>query len=99
LERYEDIKSRVLYSDDAVSGEAAGVALGLVMLGSANQTAIEEMLTYAHQTEHEKIIRGIAIGLGLIMSAKIFVFLFCHCSQGERKGMVVRKMLTLWWTS
>jgi 26S proteasome regulatory subunit N2 len=64
---YEELKSRVLYSDDAVSGEAAGVALGLIMLGSANQTAIEEMVTYAHQTEHEKIIRGLAIGLGLIM--------------------------------
>ena len=25
------------------------------------------MLTYAHQTEHEKIIRGLAVGLGLIM--------------------------------
>ena len=66
-EIYEDLKSNVLYMDDAVSGEAAGVAMGLVMLGSGNQMAVEEMLTYAHQTEHEKIIRGLAVGLGLIV--------------------------------
>lgn len=63
---YEDIKE-VLFSDSAVAGEAAGIAMGLVMLGTANAAAIEEMLQYAHETQHEKIIRGLAIGISLIM--------------------------------
>jgi 26S proteasome regulatory subunit N2 len=29
--------------------------------------AIEEMLAYAHETQHEKIIRGVAMGMALIM--------------------------------
>ena len=67
LKIYEDLKSSVLYTDDAVSGEAAGVAMGMLMRGTGNQTAIQEMMTYAHQTEHEKIIRGLAVGLGIIV--------------------------------
>ncbi|CAG8718005.1 12836_t:CDS:2, partial [Racocetra fulgida] len=55
------ILSTVLFSDSAVAGEAAGLAMGLVMLGTASKKAIEEMLQYAHETQHEKIIRGLAI--------------------------------------
>ncbi|KAJ3148007.1 proteasome regulatory particle base subunit [Geranomyces variabilis] len=63
---YEDLKN-VLFSDSAVAGEAAGLAMGLVMLGTASQKAIDEMLQYAHETQHEKIIRGLAIGISMIM--------------------------------
>ncbi|RIB20457.1 armadillo-type protein [Gigaspora rosea] len=68
-EIYEQLKE-VLYSDSAVAGEAAGLAMGLVMLGTASKKAIEEMLQYAHETQHEKIIRGLAIGISLIMYGK-----------------------------
>lgn len=44
--------------------------MGLVMLGTASGEAIEEMLQYAHETQHEKIIRGLAIGISLIMYGK-----------------------------
>ncbi len=47
----------VLYTDSAVAGEAAGISMGLLMLGSASDKA-QEMLAYAHDTQHEKIIRG-----------------------------------------
>ncbi|MDP2434246.1 MAG: HEAT repeat domain-containing protein, partial [archaeon] len=57
----------VLRSENAVAGEAAGIAIGLVMLGSANQTALTAMIQHAHLTDHEKIIRGVAIGSALIM--------------------------------
>ncbi|KAJ3194238.1 proteasome regulatory particle base subunit [Irineochytrium annulatum] len=66
---YEDLKN-VLFTDSAVAGEAAGLAMGLVMLGTASPKAIEEMLQYAHETQHEKIIRGLAIGIALIMYGK-----------------------------
>ena len=63
---YEDLKT-VLYSDSAVNGEAVGLAMGLIMLGSGNIKALEDMIQYAHDTQHEKIVRGLAIGMALIM--------------------------------
>ena len=62
---YEALKV-VLYSDSAISGQAAGLAMGLVMLGSGNEEAINDMLTYAQETQHESIIRGLAIGIALL---------------------------------
>lgn len=62
---YDDLKT-VLYNDSAVSGEAAGYAMGLIMLGSGDERVAEEMLTYAQETLHEKIIRGLAVGLAFV---------------------------------
>lgn len=64
-EVYEELRGR-LYSDNAVAGEGAGYAMGLVMLGTASSQAVEEMLQYAHETQHEKIIRGLAVGIALL---------------------------------
>ena len=68
---YEELKN-VLFNnaDSAVIGEAAGYSLGLVMLGSANESAIEELLTHAQDSKHEKIIRALAISLALMMYGK-----------------------------
>lgn len=62
-----NILKEIVYTDSAVAGEAAGIAMGLVMLGTGNQQATNDMLTYSHDTQHEKIIRGLAMGLALIM--------------------------------
>jgi 26S proteasome regulatory subunit N2 len=40
--------------------------MGLVMLGTADAGCTDEMLTYARETQHEKIIRGLAIGVAFI---------------------------------
>ncbi|GFR48946.1 hypothetical protein Agub_g10960, partial [Astrephomene gubernaculifera] len=64
-EAVEDVKN-VLYSDSAVAGEAAGLALGLLCCGSGGERVTAEALAYAHDTQHEKIIRGIALGLALM---------------------------------
>jgi 26S proteasome regulatory subunit N2 len=68
---YEDLRD-VLFNnaDSAIIGEAAAYAMGLVMLGSANEDAIQEMLTHAADSKHEKIIRALAISLALIMYGK-----------------------------
>ncbi|KAI6162104.1 26S proteasome regulatory complex non-ATPase subcomplex Rpn2 Psmd1 subunit [Pisolithus thermaeus] len=50
----------------AVAGEAAGYAMGLIMLGSASQARADEMIAYARETQHEKIIRGVAMGLSFV---------------------------------
>lgn len=63
---YEELKNN-LYKDDAVTGEAAGIAIGLVMLGTNNVAALQDMLGYAQETQHEKILRGLAIGISLCM--------------------------------
>jgi len=71
----------LLFTDSAVAGEAAGIALGMVLVGSGagnatnslpfnqqeelNQVVIE-LKNYARETQHEKIIRGISTGLALI---------------------------------
>lgn len=68
-EIFEAFKS-VLYTDSAINGEAVGLSMGLVMLGTGNIKALEDMIQYAHDTQHEKIVRGLAIGMALIMYAR-----------------------------
>ncbi|GER50067.1 26S proteasome non-ATPase regulatory subunit [Striga asiatica] len=60
---FDDIKN-VLYTDSAVAGEAAGISMGLLLVGTASEK-VGEMLAYAHETQHEKIIRGLALGIAL----------------------------------
>ena len=66
LDLYERLRDG-LYTDDAIVGEAAGIGIGLIMLGSRNPQAIEDLITTSHDTQHEKIIRAIAMALALIM--------------------------------
>jgi 26S proteasome regulatory subunit N2 len=40
--------------------------MGFILLGTTNASGAEEMLTYARETQHEKIIRGLAIGVRFI---------------------------------
>jgi 26S proteasome regulatory subunit N2 len=37
------------------------------MLGTGNMKVLEDMIQYAHDTQHEKIVRGLAMGMALIM--------------------------------
>lgn len=69
MDVYEQIKSN-LYQDDAITGEAAGIGMGLVMLGSGSSEVINDMLSYAKDTAHEKITRGLALGVALTMYGK-----------------------------
>jgi 26S proteasome regulatory subunit N2 len=56
-----------VFQDNATSGEGAGYAMGLVMLGSKSDKTIKEMLAYAKETQHEKIIRSLAVGVAFVM--------------------------------
>lgn len=69
-EVYEVLKSN-LYQDDAVTGEAAGIAMGLTMLGSMNDDVVRDMITYARETQHEKILRGLALGISLLCFGRL----------------------------
>ena len=63
---YEQLNMN-LQQDDAVVGEAAGIAMGLVMMGTNETSTIEDMCQYATDTQHEKIIRGLAVGIAMIV--------------------------------
>lgn len=80
-EAYDDLK-QILFSDSAVAGEAAGYAMGLVMLGTADEICADEMLVYARETQHEKIIRGLAVGIA-----------FIHYGRQEQADEIVRQLL------
>lgn len=41
---YELLKENLMTRDDAVIGEAAGLAMGLVMIGTASPVAIDDMI-------------------------------------------------------
>ena len=47
------------------------MALGLVMLGSKSAQAIEDMVGYAQETQHEKILRGLAVGIAMVMYGRM----------------------------
>jgi 26S proteasome regulatory subunit N2 len=56
--------------------------MGLIKLGSASEDCADEMLVYAHETQHEKIIRGLAIGVA-----------FIYYGRQEQSDSIVAKLL------
>ena len=66
---FDDLRN-VLYSDSALNGEAVGLSMGLIKLGSGHSKSIEDMIAYAHETQHEKIVRGLSLGMALIMYSR-----------------------------
>jgi 26S proteasome regulatory subunit N2 len=77
-----------------VTGEAAGLAMGLVELGSKREGAIEDMVAYAQETQHEKILRGLAVGISLVMYGRLeeadpLIDSLCHDKDAilRRSGM------------
>ena len=67
---YEQLKF-CHYQDDAVTGEAAGLAMGLCELENKSASAIEDMVAYAQESQHEKILRGLAVGIFLVMYGRL----------------------------
>lgn len=63
---FDELKHLCFTPKAAVAGEACGIGMGLVMLGTPTKSAAE-LLNFAHQTQHEKVIRAIGLGLGLTM--------------------------------
>nr|KAJ0193918.1 hypothetical protein LSAT_V11C800451350 [Lactuca sativa] len=72
LERHSQDKSHKILSKTEVQilclllecCEVAGISMGLLMVGTTSEKAAE-MLVYAHETQHEKIIRGLALQITL----------------------------------
>ncbi|CCD65306.1 26S proteasome non-ATPase regulatory subunit 1 [Caenorhabditis elegans] len=62
VSNYEKVRE-VLQRDEAVSGESAGIAMGLIMAGHLNQEVFNELKQYTVDTQHDKTQRGIRTGL------------------------------------
>ena len=68
---YEQLKNTLFNNaDSAIIGEAAAYGMGLVLTGSGREGAIEEMISHATDSNHEKIIRALSVSLALIMYGK-----------------------------
>ena len=64
-EEIEALKA-VLYSDSAVAGEAAALAIGLIYYGGRrDDETLSEIIHYSKETGHEKISRAIALAVAL----------------------------------
>jgi len=66
--------NEVVYSDSAVGGEGAALAIGLLMVGQSDselaQSVIPTLLTTCHDTQHEKIIRALALAIAMMVYGK-----------------------------
>ena len=62
-----------LYQDDAVTGEAAGLAMGLVSVGGLQPGVFQEMVQYVCDTQHDKIQRGLRAGIALLAYGHCFM--------------------------
>lgn len=60
----------ILFADTAVAGESAGIAIGMVSLGSGSSEIAHELLKHAHETEHERSVRGSALGVAFLVYRK-----------------------------
>ena len=89
----------ILFQDSATAGEAAGLGIGLLLCGRGpawtsditGESVSSEMLTYAHATQHEKAIRGIALGLAL----QVRVLECVECSARGRHAIAVHECVLL----
>ena len=74
----------------ACVGEAAGIAIGLVKLGTCDLAAITDMLTYARESQHEKILRGLAVGLALTLYGRLEEADHCIGELAHDKDPILR---------
>lgn len=70
---FEELRA-VLFTDSAVGGEGAALAIGLVMLGQSDsmlaQQVLPDLLNYLHDTTHEKIVRALSLAVAMMVYGK-----------------------------
>lgn len=52
--------------NSSIIGEAAALGIGLVYAGSGKDTVLSELLHYAEESDHEKILRSICMSIGIV---------------------------------
>ena len=64
---YDRLKNIIMSDPTPESGEAAGYAIGMLMLGAGPSEEVSMLLNYALECPHEKILRGLSMGFALIV--------------------------------
>lgn len=64
----------IVFEDSAIGGEGAALGMGLLMLGQSDsplaEEVIPEILTYLHNTTHEKTIRALSLAIAMMVYGK-----------------------------
>ena len=64
----------VMLRDNAVAAEAAAISIGLLLLGMSDSPVAEEyipeLLTWAHNTTHEKVVRSVSLAIAMTVYGK-----------------------------
>ncbi|GFE54484.1 26S proteasome regulatory protein [Babesia ovis] len=63
---YDELKN-ILLKNNAVSGQAAAVAIGMLMFGSGNLEVLDALHACCTDTQHEKIVRACALAIGMVL--------------------------------
>lgn len=63
---YEELKT-TLYRNSAVSGQAAAIGIGLLMLGSGNLEVLDTLYAFCADTQHEKIVRACSLAIAMVL--------------------------------
>mmetsp|Transcript_8885 Transcript_8885/g.13195 ORF Transcript_8885/g.13195 Transcript_8885/m.13195 type:complete len:977 (-) Transcript_8885:2177-5107(-) len=66
-ELFDELLGKLYDEKDAVAGEGIAITIGLVMLGSGNLEAAENLLTFSREVPHEKKLRGIVLAIAMIV--------------------------------
>ena len=66
-EKYYKLVWDFLNDPSPEAGEAAGYAIGMIMLGCGNCPQLDDLRRYCENCPHEKVTRGGAMGLALMM--------------------------------
>jgi 26S proteasome regulatory subunit N2 len=70
---FENLR-QILFTDNAVAGEGAALAIGLLMLGQSDsalaEVEIPNLLNAAHDSPHEKIVRALSLSIAMFVYGK-----------------------------
>ena len=65
---------KILFLDSAVAAEGAALSIGLLLLGMSDsqlaQEEVPELLTWAHNTTHEKVVRAVSLAVAMTVYGK-----------------------------
>lgn len=83
---------KILFTDSSIAGEAAALAMGLVAMGSASESAVSELLSYGetHTRSSAQIAGNVVVGVceGVRTNGRINKYQSCQSSCSWKRGFL-----------